>query len=398
MKYIKFAIFSICTFACVLSPNTPLRAAFAVIALAVALTLLRDPKPRNDQNKDIFDLLDVAPFAMYTKAPDGTILFANKYFKNLVRQNPLGLCAYDILNNPDVLKNEDETILKNGEIITYKRVFALSDSASWFVMKIPVFNSDRKISKIAVFARNIDKELLLDDKKNSFVAAMTHDLKNPTLAQQKVAELLLEGTFGPLTGSQHDAVLEIKNSCEYMRSLIFTILDSWLYDNGSIKIVRKPFSIRDTVNSVITENQKLATEKSIAFEPSVTNIPANGDQLQLKRAVGNLVSNAVACGKPRSVVKISADINDNLLTLSVSGFSRFLPKNILNTVFDKYKDKSALKSVKTSTGLGLYIVKQIVESHGGKVFAQSLENGFTTFGFTIPQNVPDPSVIQKCSF
>ena len=82
----------------------------------------------------------------------------------------------------------------------------------------------------------------MEERKNTFIATLTHDLKTPTIAQIRALDLLLGEAFGPLVDEQKEMLEQIKSSCKYMYDLIFTILDTYLYDNGLTKINAEKFA------------------------------------------------------------------------------------------------------------------------------------------------------------
>lgn len=97
------------------------------------------------------------------------------------------------------------------------------------LIKAPVLDDNGNVVSIVVIFQNIDKEKEIEERKNTFIATLTHDLKTPTIAQIKATELLLDNALGEINDEQRDILTQIKKSCKYMYDLIFTILETYLY-------------------------------------------------------------------------------------------------------------------------------------------------------------------------
>lgn len=219
---------------------------------------------------------------------------------------------------------------------------------------------------------------------------MTHDLKTPTIAQIKALDLLLNDNFGELSYEQKDIINEIKNSCNYMYNLIFTILDSYLFDDGRVNIDKTEFDVKELINSTINEISKLLEDKQqkIAISLDLSSYKIFGDNLQLKRVITNLISNAINYSYPQSTINISVTENDTEFIIDVKNKAKKIPDELLKHIYDKYKP-TVLQKAKAGagSGLGLYLSKQIIDAHNGSLYAMSVEDGNCTFGFTIPKRL-----------
>ena len=108
------------------------------------------------------------------------------------------------------------------------------------------------------------------------------------------------------------------------------------------------------------------------------------DKLQIKRVLQNLLSNAITYGFKNTTIEIILKTNKNSIEISVKNISKQIPQNELATIFDKFKKTNFSNFNKAGTGLGLYLSKQIVNLHNGKIYAESLDDGTCIFGFRIP--------------
>ena len=284
---------------------------------------------------------------------------------------------------------EDKRLFSTKEIVTCERFEELTNGQGhWFrVVKVPVLDEKDNISSIVVIFRIIDDVKELEERKNTFIATLTHDLKTPTIAQIRALDLLLEETFGKIGEEQRDMLEQIKSSCKYMNDLIFTILDTYLYDNGLTKINVENFSILDLIHETTRGISNLLQERNqkLIINTELISPVIVADRVQIKRVLINLLANAASYGFKNSDIEVFITDNEDRLKLEVRNKSKYINKEQMKEIFEKYKHKENSKSMKTSTGLGLYLSKQIIDAHNGKMYAQSDEDQTCIFGFEIPK-------------
>lgn len=250
-----------------------------------------------------------------------------------------------------------------------------------------LFNSLMVILGICFLFAGEKKEKINEEKKKTCTASLIHDLKTPNIAQIKVLDLLLNKYFGELTKEQTDIISQIKNSCKYMNSLILTILDTYVYENGEKKLSCERTNIKESVEEIINEMSYLAKEReqNIIVSANIKTGILYADKLQIKRAITNLISNAIKYGRSDSDILISIEENEDNINFSVRNKAKYYNKEELREMFKKYKSISN-KYIKSGTGLGLYLSKKIIEKHQGKIYAESREDAWCIFGFIIPKS------------
>lgn len=231
----------------------------------------------------------------------------------------------------------------------------------------------------------------VDNKKNSFLVTLVHDLKTPTYAQLNTLSMLNRGVFGKLNSEQREMISLTQESCRYMSNLIGTIMETYNCDCGEINLQKSNFDIAKLVSVVCEEADILSKENNqrIVFHNECQNPMIYADMLQMRRVVFNLLSNAVTYGFKGTVIDVVLKSYDNNIEFYVKNMSKQIPENELATVFDKYKKTKFSLSKKVGTGLGLYLVRQITELHCGRVYANSYTDGSCIFGFVVPVYVAD---------
>lgn len=345
------------------------------------------------QQSQLTAIINNCPFVVYLKSVDGKIILANEVtseLSSLDTEKLIGMCAYNLIADPAVCKREDAELLKNKEIITGERYEKFANGKSHWVriVRVPILDEKDNISSIVVIFRVIDDVKDLEDRKNSFIATLTHDLKTPTIAQIRALDLFLNEAFGAISEEQKLMLEQIKHSCQYMYDLIFTILDTYIYDNGLTKINPVKFNMQDLINETIRGLSNLLSERNQKLRINVDLVSSNivADKLQLKRVIINLFSNAITHGFKNSEIEVFVGENDENMKFEIKNKSEYIAEGQMKEIFEKYKHKENSKSMKTSTGLGLYLSKQIIDAHNGRMYAHSDKDQNCVFGFEIPKN------------
>ena len=244
---------------------------------------------------------------------------------------------------------------------------------------------------ILLYFRNINlsnkikNEQEAEKQKQSFLATLVHDLKTPTNAQINTLKLLKSGTFGQLTTEQYHMIELTHDSCRYMSDLISTIMETYNCDYGNIQLQKSEFDISELIIELCESVKTLAmyNHQQIKFTMN-QSCTIYADKLQIKRVLQNLLSNAITYGFKNTTIEIILKTNKNSIEISVKNISKQIPQNELATIFDKFKKTNFSNFNKAGTGLGLYLSKQIVNLHNGKIYAESLDDGTCIFGFRIP--------------
>ena len=238
---------------------------------------------------------------------------------------------------------------------------------------------------LIVQAKILKKYKYLNAKEKSLVASVTHDLQNPTRAQINMLNLLLKGQFGALNPQQREMIKLACGSSKYMSNLVGTILTDYQADSRALKLNKTKFDLRSVIEDVCNVNRYLARDKGQKF---VINCRANvgdiyADKLQIERVISNLVSNAIKYGNRNSKIIITLKRLDNTIKFSIANKSSPIPKNELKYIFNKFAKTKTSHFLSDSTGLGLYIAKNVINLHHGKMYAKSLPDGTCIFGFRI---------------
>ncbi|MEK7575449.1 MAG: ATP-binding protein [Patescibacteria group bacterium] len=260
------------------------------------------------------------------------------------------------------------------------------------IMATPVLLNGKVIGTIKIF-RDITSEREVDKAKTEFVSLASHQLRTPLSAVSWYAEMLLAGDVGDLNEKQKKYLDEVYRSNQRMVELVNALLDVSSLELGTFLIEPEAIDLSKLVQSVIDEQKSQISAKQISFsflfEKSMSKMRA--DPKHIRMVVQNILSNAVKYTHEGGRIKLSISVFEKknvLIKLSDTGYG--IPKNQQDKIFTKLFRADNVRDKDTDgTGLGLYIVKSIVENSGGKVWFESLggkENKGTTFYVKLPLN------------
>ena len=281
--------------------------------------------------------------------------------------------------------------MQNKEIlISTEEVEFMNKDKHWLrFVRVPSFNSKGEVENIAIFARYIDEEVDLEERKNNFLAMLVHDLKNPIIAQSRAIELFLQGIFGGINETQKEILEQMYRSVRFEMDMVMTVLDTYKLDSGNIKFSFKEFNVVDNLKDVCFEFTKLLDKSDeMDIKLNVYNNTIVADQMHIRRVMYNLISNAIKYKKDDTKITIELSENEKNFEFKVTNIGVAYSEKEINQFFERYYSKESMFQ-RLSTGLGLYLSKQIIEAHGGKMIAQSSPDGINTFGFTLDKSMKD---------
>ncbi|TAN44501.1 MAG: CHASE2 domain-containing protein [Nitrospirae bacterium] len=244
---------------------------------------------------------------------------------------------------------------------------------------------------IIVEARKVieekNKELKeLNQLKNKFLGIAAHDLRNPLSSIKGFSDMLLSGMPGPLTDRQKHISTTISNASKGMLTLLNDLLDISAIESGKIDLKLKSGSVKKLLEDRLTINRMVAEKKDIRLHETLEDLPDTiFDYDRMVQVVDNLISNAVKFSPPGSNVYISLKREDGMAMVSVKDEGPGLSEEDKGKLFGEFQKLSARPTGgEKSTGLGLSIVKKIIEAHKGTIYVESAPGSGAAFIFKIP--------------
>ncbi len=333
------------------------------------------------------------PMLIYMQDDRGKYIAGTKPALNFVKNGYDAFTGIHIdwtKNKPKETDN-NYVIEKRKTIVREKRLIDYEGTPHWYkIYKVPINNLDGSIAGVITVANNTDAEKQLQTQRETFVASIGHDLKNPTIAQIRGLELLLKGEFGEVNYDQKLLIEMVLDSCRYMNGMLSTLLATYRNFDGAAKVELAEFSFPDLVMECVSEMIYVAKDKNIEISVDLKSQYEliNADRVQLKRVIMNLLSNGIKYAYKDSTLKLKV-FNENQKTcFEFENNSPYIPPNKQKSIFAQYVTfASAHKEL--GIGLGLYTSQKIIEAHNGSIYVISSKENKNTFGFKIPttQNI-----------
>lgn len=250
----------------------------------------------------------------------------------------------------------------------------------------PIMVKSQPVGCIEIF-RDVTKEYEIDKMKSDFISLASHQLRTPLSAIKTYAHMLLDGFMGPLSKPQAKSLKTIVSASNRMNETVSTLLNITRIESGSVIVARKPVAVVQIIEEVVDEHRLTSGDKEISVDISSPkeNINLISDGVVLKEIISNLVSNALKYTPNQGQIKIVTRSKANHVIISVKDSGVGIPEESKNSVFTKFfRAENVVRQETSGTGLGLYLVKGLVNELGGDVWFDSIENEGSTFYVSLP--------------
>lgn len=220
-----------------------------------------------------------------------------------------------------------------------------------------------------------------------FIALAAHELRGPTTVIRGYLEVLEnELASTTITDDQRQLIARLNVSANRLSSYINNILNVSRYDRRHLRLHLREDRIDNILKGMLDDMSMSARTQnrmlSISIPSGLPTIAA--DRNSLSEVIGNLVDNALKYTHEGGHITISAQVKDSFLEISVSDDGIGIPSSLMGHLFTKFYRSHRSRDNTHGTGLGLYISKAIIESHGGSISARSKEGEGSVFSFTVP--------------
>lgn len=225
----------------------------------------------------------------------------------------------------------------------------------------------------------------LESTRRSFVANVSHELKTPMTTIGGYIDAILDGTIPKEKEQQYLQI--VSDEVKRLSRLVVAMLNLSKIEAGEIRIHHSRFDITELIFTTLLSFEQTIDNRHIQIKGLEELIPVqvSADRDMLHQAVYNLVDNAVKFTPDGGWIELKLKNNGKTVSVSIANSGAGVSSEEISKIFERfYKvDKSRSYDVK-GAGLGLYIVKTVIEMHSGTVFARSEEGKYTEFTFTIP--------------
>lgn len=274
-----------------------------------------------------------------------------------------------------VLESKEKIMLEN--IVIHEKFFK--------VFLNPVFlYGTGKIIGVSITLEDMTIEKQIQQIRETFTHMVVHELRAPLTSMKGASELVKSGK---LKKEEEFKMLQlIHDSTETMLGQIADLLDASKIEAGKFEIMKDIGDLNGLISERVEVFKTVAASKNVVLDAKLdTTIPQFAfDRERIAQVLNNLISNSLKYTHASGKVQVSSKLETNVIKISVSDNGIGIPQAKQALLFKKYSQAGQGGFKSGTTGLGLYIAKSIVESHGGKINLQSKEGEGTTVSFTIP--------------
>jgi len=372
-----------------------------------------DPRPLLKKYHLFSDFMDHIPEVIYFKDKQGRFIFVNK----ASARGP-GL-------EPGQLTKDDQQVLETGKSIIDKieRTAHPGGMDRYVsVTKIPRYGDKGEIIGLLGTARDVthcmryerlreerlDKgdalKMLedLDRVRTEFVSAVSHELRTPLAIVHQLLLLIYDETAGPLNDKQREILVKIRYNMDRQKNIIDKMLDISRLESKELSFRYSLANIKDLLEDSKDFFKELAAEKNIKLSYDLPDEDINIfiDAERVIQIITNLINNAIKFTGENGEIKVEVKLLEHKVRIGVRDTGIGIAKPDLARVFDKFVQVSQSDAAKRQgIGLGLTIVKKLVEKHGGEIWIESEPGAGSRVYFTLPRfytaNLLGPGVKAK---
>lgn len=307
---------------------------------------------------------------------------------------PAMLPIFDKLGNsiPDDERPAIRALLEGKpitELMYYQRkggkIIPVSSTASPFMVR------DKPKGAVVIF-RDVSREAQIERAKDEFVSIASHQLRSPLTSIRLFTELLASSAKNRLTKKEHEYIKKILFSTEKMIDLATDYLNISRIELGQLVVTPRPTSLEELIEKRVEEMKPVAAANHVTLEykSNLTKreeIPLDRDLVG--QVIHNLLSNAIRYtgnqSKQKGLVTVNLKRTRKYYDITVADNGIGIPQRARSRIFERfYRADNAVRIESEGSGLGLYLVKKIIEGTGGKISYKSRENKGTAFTICIP--------------
>lgn len=294
-----------------------------------------------------------------------------------------------------------KTVLTTKEPIEYleAKVENLQGREVWLGLSVtPTHLEDesQENDQVVFLIRDISRIKEIDQAKSDFVSMASHELRTPLTVINGYLSLFLSGDLGniddPNLAHYKKVFTQIQKSTERLNRLVEDLLNVSRIEQGRLQLSLEKMNLSLVIEDVVNEMKGHAATRGheLKFSPPMVTfleLPmlVKGDHSKIKQVLINLIDNSIKYTKEKGLIEVGIKRDRHEIIVSVKDNGAGIPKQLLPRIFEKFQrlEGSYVKDT-VGTGLGLYIVREIIKAHGGRVWVDSQVGKGSTFSFSLP--------------
>ena len=380
-------------------------AALGVLYLLIAFTIgsLKQKidtliEQESDEKKRLQAIIQQLPVGVLVVNKHGKLLLSNKQLENILGKNI----------KKDTSATHDYTItgLKNGNdkhltpsqmpiaqtLVTgrpvIKKEFTIdrADGKSLHlqISASAIHNKRGKIVAAASIIHDITEQKMMEERKDDFVNMASHELKTPITSMKLYIESLSRRIKQYDDERANKTIASIEYQTERLQELVSDLLDVSRLQTGKLRFNKEVVNLTAVIKDTIEELEGTTRQQTISFTHKAA-VRVEADKFRIYQVLTNLITNAIKYSPAGSNIHIAMKRNDESVIVSVKDSGIGISKEQLKRIFDRlYQVTDSKEKTFPGLGMGLYISKEIVKRHSGKIWVESEKEVGSTFSFSLP--------------
>jgi PAS domain S-box-containing protein len=352
------------------------------------------------QSQELFQTISYnSPLGIYI-LQDEKLQYTNPHLQKITGYSPQELAGRDLLS---LVSLEDRDVVKSNTVFTLRevspypceyRILNKNGQIKWvmqtvspihYLGKAAILGNLMDITERKYLERKVTEYEELSKLKSDLLATVSHELRTPLATIKGYSTLILDYYSRLDSDETKDYLRSIDISTDRLTKLVDNLLDTSRMEAGLLKLEKSPTSMTQLIKGVATEASIRADQYRIVAK-LIKRLPkVNIDAKRIRQVLDNLIDNAIKYSPPGTEITISADKSVKELLVSVTDQGPGIPVGELTNIFERmYRIEQRLYSGADGIGLGLYICQRLVQSHGGRIWAENMPGKGSAFKFTLP--------------
>lgn len=361
-----------------------------ILVVAADVTEQVNARKAVERSEAYFKMLaELVPAKISNALPTGEVTFFNKKWLEFAGMNfeDMRDFGYNQLIHPDEIekfrKGLAEAAVSGKPYLSEMRFKNKKGTYIWHLnIASPIFDEDGQMTMWVGSATDIQTLKEEEQRKNDFIGMVSHELKTPITSVNIYLQLLLRKAEKAEDEFLKKIYIQSIKQIKHMTDMINGFLDVSRLESGKLHIDKNDFLLSELVEEVREDYQLQFPTHQIYFA-EVPEIEINADQLKIAQVLNNLVGNAVKYSENGTNVFVSFEKTDHKVRVLVKDEGMGIKADNLKKLFDRYY-RVEQESKIAGFGIGLYLCAEIIEAHGGKVWAESEYGTGSTFYFELP--------------